>query len=59
MDLGWVGMTSVWSEKVRPSRWNSMFKVDIKYDYRGDYRGGIREYFRESKVIRWTQEELV
>ena len=29
--------------------------MDIKYDYRGDYRGGIREYFRESKVIRWTQ----
>ena len=52
MDLGWVSMTSVWSEKVRTSRWNSMFQVDIKYDYRGDYRGGIREYFRESKVIR-------
>jgi len=36
--------------------------VDFKYDYRayrGEYRGGIREYFRESKVIRWTQEELV
>ena len=49
MDLGWVGMNSVWSERVD-------FKVDIKYDYRGDYRGGIREYFRESKVIRWTQE---
>ena len=30
--------------------------MDIKYDYRGDYRGGIREYFRESKVFRWTQE---
>ena len=46
MNLGWVvGMTSIWSD----------FKVDIKYDY----RGGIREYFRESKVIRWTQEELV
>ena len=26
--------------------------MDIKYDY----RGGIREYFRESKVIRWTQK---
>ena len=24
-----------------------------------DYRGDIREYFREPKVIRWTQEELV
>ena len=23
MDLGWVGMTSVWSEKVRTSRWTS------------------------------------
>ena len=33
--------------------------MDIKYDYRGDYRGGIREYFRASKVIRRTQEELV
>ena len=33
--------------------------MDIKYDYRGDYREGIMEYFRESKVIRWTQEELV
>ena len=30
--------------------------MDIKYDYREDYRGGIWEYFRESKVIRWTQE---
>ncbi len=35
------------------------FKVDIKYDYRGDYRGGIEKYFRESKVIRMTQEKLV
>ena len=35
------------------------FKVDIKYDYRGDYMRGIREYFKESKVFRWTQEELV
>ena len=56
MDLGRVGITLVWSEKVRTPRY---FKVDIKYDYRGDYRGGIREYFREYKVIRWTQEELV
>ena len=23
MDLGWVGMTQVWSEKVRTSRWTS------------------------------------
>ena len=23
MDLGWVGMTKVWSEKVRTSRWTS------------------------------------
>ena len=23
MDLGWVGMTSVWSEKVRTPRWTS------------------------------------
>ena len=29
--------------------------MDIKYDY----RGGIREYFRESKVFRWNQEEIV
>ena len=37
------------------------FKVDFKWNYRGDHRGGggIREYFRESKVFRWTQEELV
>ena len=35
MDLGWVGMTLVWSEKVSTSH----FKMDIKYDYRGDYRG--------------------
>ena len=33
--------------------------MDKKNDYREDYRGVIREYFRESKVIRWTQEELV
>ena len=33
--------------------------MDIKNGYREDYRRGIREYFRESKVIRWTQEELV
>ena len=23
MDLGWVGMTQVWSEEVRTSRWTS------------------------------------
>ena len=28
--------------------------MDIKNDM-----GGIREYFRESKVFRWTQKELV
>ena len=28
------------------------FRVDIKKYY-------YREYFRESKVVRWTQEELV
>ena len=31
------------------------FKGDIKQDHRGD----IRKYFRESKVSRWTQEDLV
>ncbi len=31
------------------------FKVDIKKDNIGD----IRKYFRQSKVFRWTQEELV
>ena len=31
------------------------FKVDIKYDYRGD----IRKYYRESKVFKWTLEDLV
>ena len=31
------------------------FMVDIKYIRRGD----IRKYFRESKVFRWTQEDLV
>ena len=46
-------MTQVWSEKVR---W---FKVDFKVDIKKDYRGDIREYFMESKVIRWTQEGLV
>ena len=37
MDLGWVGMNQVWSEKVRStkwtsrltSRWTSYFKVDF------------------------------
>ena len=28
-------------------------------DYRGDLMGDIRKYFRESKVFRGTQEELV
>ena len=31
------------------------FKEDIKTDYRRD----IRKYFREPKVFRWTQEDLV
>ena len=31
------------------------FKVDIKQDYRGD----IRKHFRESKVFKWAQEDLV
>ncbi len=30
-------------------------KVDIKWNYRGD----IREYFREYKAFRWTQEGVV
>ena len=34
------------------------FKVDFKVDYR-DYRGDIRAYFSESKVFRWTQEDIV
>ena len=29
--------------------------VDIKWNYMGN----IREYFRESKVFRWTQEGVV
>ena len=44
-------MTQVEAEVVRTYRW----KADIK----GDYRGDIREYFKESKVVRWSQEELV
>ena len=30
------------------------YNVDIRYDYRGD----IRKYFREPRVLRWTQEDL-
>ena len=33
--------------------------MDFKVDIKKDYRGSIRDYFRESKVFRWTQEELV
>ena len=33
--------------------------MDFKVDFKVDYRGDIREYFRDSKVIRGTQEELV
>ena len=39
MNLGWVvGMTSVWSEKVRTSRWTSSMTTG------GTIGGGIREY---------------
>ena len=32
--------------------------MDIKY-YRGDLREYFREYFMESEVFRWTQEEVI
>ena len=35
------------------------FRVDIKADIKWDYRGDIRKYFKESKVVLRTQEELV
>ncbi len=43
MDLGSVGSSMV--------RGGQDFKLDIELD--------IREYFRESKVFIWTQEEIV
>ena len=51
MDLGWVGMTSVWSEKVRTSRWTSRWTSRMT-------TGGASGSTSESKVIRWNQEEL-
>ena len=48
MDLGWVGMTQLWS-------WGQDCMVDFKVDttraYSGLYRGDMREYFKESKIV--------
>ena len=55
MDLIWVGMTQVWSEDVRNSRWTSRWLSSRTTRGTSD----IREYFRESKVVRRMQEELV
>ena len=39
--------------------WSDLSIVREEVDIKWDYRGNIREYFRESKVFRWTQEEVV
>ena len=49
--MGWYDLSMV--------REGSDFKVDFKVDIKYDYRGDIRKYFREPKVFRWTQEDLV
>ena len=46
---GWYDSGKVWSDKD--------FKVDIRRVKWGDYRGNTREYFKKSKVVRWTLEK--
>ena len=49
MDLGWVGMTQVGSEKLRSQDFQVHFKAKarVKWDYKGD----IKEYFNETKIV--------
>ena len=49
MNLGWVGLTQVWSEEVRTSRWTSRWTSSRTS---GEIQGVVQG-------VRWTQEESI
>ena len=51
MDLGWVGMTQVWSEEVRTSRWTSRWTSSKPT---GGTSGSTSESLKFSDALRKT-----
>ena len=57
----WLGQSSIWLGQcyIWLGYRGDDLRVNIKADIKLDYRGDIRKYFKESKVVLRTQEELV
>ena len=58
MDLGWVGMTQVWSEEVRTSRWTSRWTSSrTTWGTSGSTSGSLK--FSDGLRKTWSKSGIV